>query len=338
MIKRQLNIALVGATGAVGLELLRVLEQRRFPVGELRLFASPRSAGRRLKFGYGRVKVEGLSAGVFKRIDIAFFTAGSAISKIWAPRAVKEGSAVIDNTSAFRLMPDVPLVVPEVNAHTMKYHTGIIANPNCSTIQLVVVLKPIHDAVRIKRVVVTTLQAVSGAGLKALYEMEEETRARLSHSRFKRTIFPHQIAFNAIPQIPQSDAFLANDYTVEEMKMINETQKIMGDKSIAVTATCVRVPVYRGHSESVNIQTAKPLTPVQARRLLMRAPGVKVIDRPKQSQYPTAAAAAGQDAVLVGRIRADNSAPKTLNLWVVSDNLRKGAALNAVQIAELLIK
>ncbi len=332
------NIAIVGATGAVGLELLAILKERRFPIRELRLFASARSKDRWISFNGKRVKVQGLKTNAFKGIDIAFFTAGGAISKTWVPKATREGAIVIDNTSAFRMHSRIPLVVPEVNPQTLKGHKSIIANPNCSTIQLVMALKPLHDYGRIKRVLVTTLQAVSGAGLKATNEMEAETRARLSKQRFNRKIFPHQIAFNAIPQIPQKHAFANNDYTLEEIKMIRETRKILGIPALNITATCTRIPVYRGHSESVNIQTTKPITPAQARSLLAKARGIKVVDQPGRQRYPTATWAAGKDEIFVGRIRKDKSALNALNLWIVSDNLRKGAALNAIQIAEYLIK
>lgn len=335
------NIAIVGATGVVGLEIIKILQQRRFPVKELYLFASDRSVGRTLRVKGSKFKVKGLRPDCFERIDIAFFSAGRAVSKKWVPQTVKSGAVVIDNTSAFRMAKDVPLVVPEVNAQTIRKHKGIIANPNCCAVPLAVVLKPLHDYARIKRVVVSTYQSVSGAGLKATYEMEQETK----HLLLKRStlyalrstrIFPHQIAFNAIPQIPQANAFLKDGYTDEESKIIQETRKILGDNSVKVTVTCVRIPVYRGHSESVNIETARPLSPARAREVLKRARGVKVLDNPARELYPTAAFVAGKDEVFVGRIRKDDTVKNGLNLWIVGENLRKGAALNAVQIAEIL--
>jgi len=330
------HVVVIGATGAVGLEMISILEQRNFPVRSLKLLASSRSKGKKLAFRGELIAVEELTEQSFKGLEVGLFSAGGSISKQFAPIAVKAGCVVVDNTSAFRMDPQTPLVVPEVNPQKIKEHKGIIANPNCSTIQMVVVLKPLHDAARVRRVVVSTYQAVSGAGLKAIDEMLRETRAVLDAQAFQRKIFPHQIAFNALPQIPQSDAFLPNGYTVEEMKMINETKKIMGDDSIRVTATTVRVPVVRGHSESVTIETEKKLTAAQARELLRKAPGVEVVDDPARQLYPLATVAAGKDPCYVGRIREDLSCDKGLTMWVVSDNLRKGAALNAVQIAELL--
>jgi aspartate-semialdehyde dehydrogenase len=332
------SLAIVGATGAVGTEMLRILEERHFPVKNLRLLASKRSAGKTLTFKGKEVLVEELTPESFKGVEIALFSAGASVSKVFVPHAVRAGTVAVDNTSAFRMDEGVPLVVPEVNPDEIPKHKGVIANPNCSTIQMVLVLKPIHDAARIRRVVVSTYQAVSGAGWEAIVELEEETEAVLKERSYKRKIFPHQIAFNCIPQIPQVDAFLPNGYTSEEMKMINETKKIMGDQSIRVTATTVRVPVVRGHSESVNIETEKKLTASQAKELLSRFPGVAVYDDPKQQHYPLATLTAGKDETFVGRIREDLSIENGLNLWVVSDNLRKGAALNAVQIAEKLVQ
>lgn len=330
------SVAVVGATGAVGLEMIRTLEQRNFPLRSIKLLASSRSVGKTLKFRGEAVSVEELTEHSFKGVEIGLFSAGGSVSKRFAPIAARNGCVVVDNTSAFRMDPSTPLVVPEVNAHKIKEHKGIIANPNCSTIQMVVVLKPLHDAARILRVVVSTYQAVSGAGLRAVDEMLRESRAILENHQFQRAIFPHQIAFNVIPQIPQSDAFLPNGYTHEEMKMILETKKIMGDDSIRVTATTVRVPVVRGHSEAVNIETEKKLTAAQAREILRKAPGVEVVDDPARQLYPLPANAASKDPCYVGRIREDISCENGLAMWIVSDNLRKGAALNAVQIAELL--
>ncbi|MDQ7781005.1 MAG: aspartate-semialdehyde dehydrogenase [Planctomycetota bacterium] len=330
------SVAVVGATGAVGQEMLRVLEQRRFPVSRLRLLASPRSAGRPIRFGGTDLKVEALTAGSFAGIEVGLFSAGGAVSKEYAPIAAKAGAVVVDNTSAFRMDPQVPLVIPEVNARRIREHHGIIANPNCSTIQMVVVLNPIHLEARVKRVVVTTFQSVSGAGMRAEQELHDETIAVLQKREFRRAIFPCQIAFNAIPQIPQKAAFLPSGCTIEEMKMVQETMKIMEDDSIRVSATCVRVPVFRSHSESVNVETERNLTVERAREILRKAPGVEVVDDPAKEKYPTAVLAAGKDASYVGRLRQDTTIPNGLDMWIVSDNIRKGAALNAVQIAELL--
>ncbi|MBI2425064.1 MAG: aspartate-semialdehyde dehydrogenase [Candidatus Hydrogenedentes bacterium] len=333
----QKAVAVAGATGVVGRQMLHVLEQRNFPVKSLRLLASERSKGKTLTFRGEEIPVEVLTPESFAGCDIALFSAGGGTSKRFAPEAAKRGCVVIDNSSAWRMDPEVPLVVPEVNADRIKTHKGIIANPNCSTIQMVVVLKPLHDAATIRRVVVSTYQAVSGAGSAALEEMYLQTRAVLNHeTTFPCNSFPHRIAFNCIPQIPGSDAFTSNGYTSEEMKMVNETKKIMGDSSIAVTATTVRVPVHTGHSESVNVETAKKLTAEEARELLRNAPGVVVIDDPANQQYPLAIHAHGKFDTFVGRIREDVSHPLALDMWIVSDNLLKGAALNAVQIAELL--
>ena len=333
------NVAVVGVTGAVGTEMLKVLERRDFPVDELRPLASSRSAGKSVVFRGKEVQVQELTSDSFEGMNIGLFSAGGSISREFVPYAIKSNCVAVDNTSAFRMDEDVPLVIPEVNANRISEHNGIIANPNCSTIQLVLVLKPIHDAVKIKRVVVSTYQAVSGAGYNALVELKNETEHILSEKseEFNRSIFPHQIAFNALPQLPQSDAFLENGYTDEEMKMINETKKILEDSSFRITTTTVRVPVFRGHSESVNIETEVPLSADQARDLLSKAEGVVVLDDPSKQLYPLATDAAGKDDTFVGRIREDSSVENGLNMWVVSDNLLKGAALNAVQIAEKLL-
>ena len=333
------NVAVVGVTGAVGTEMLRVLERRDFPIDELRPLASSRSAGKSVVFRGKEVQVQELTSDSFEGMNIGLFSAGGSISREFVPYAIKSNCVAVDNTSAFRMDEDVPLVVPEVNANRISEHNGVIANPNCSTIQLVLVLKPIHDAVKIKRVVVSTYQAVSGAGYNALVELKNETEHILSekNEEFNRSIFPHQIAFNALPQLPQSDAFLENGYTDEEMKMINETKKILEDSSFRITTTTVRVPVFRGHSESVNIETEVPLSANQARDLLSKAEGVVVLDDPSKQLYPLATDAAGKDDTFVGRIREDSSVENGLNMWVVSDNLLKGAALNAVQIAEKLL-
>jgi len=327
-------VAVVGATGAVGQEMIQTLTQRDFPVERLRLFASERSEGKELEYKGQKIKIERLTEDSFKGIDIALFSAGAERSKTWAPIAAKLGCVVIDNSSQWRMDPEVPLVVPEVNAHDLSWHKGIIANPNCSTIQMVVVLKPLHDAARIKRVVVTTFQAVSGTGMKAMDELMQQTADILNFREIKINVYPHQIAFNVLPHI---DKFLENGYTKEEMKMVNETKKIMGDSSIRVTATTVRVPVFRGHSESLNIETEKKLTANEARAILSSAKGVVVYDAPEKNIYPMPLIAADKDETYVGRIREDESIECGLNMWIVSDNLRKGAALNAVQIAEALL-
>ncbi|MFH1407045.1 MAG: aspartate-semialdehyde dehydrogenase [Candidatus Omnitrophota bacterium] len=332
---KKYNVAVAGATGAVGQEMLRTLEERKFPVAEIKLLASERSVGKKMKFNSREYPVEELKEDSFKGIEIALFSAGAERSRIFAPAAVKSGAVVIDNSSAFRMDKEAPLVVPEVNRHAIKRHKGIIANPNCSTIQMVVVLKPIHDAAKIKRIIVSTYQSVSGAGGNAMAELREQTAAILANKPVVCKKFPYPIAFNLIPQI---DVFLDNAYTKEEMKMVNETRKIMEDDSIGISATAIRVPVFISHSEAVNIETHKKLAPDEARSILSKAEGITVIDDPKTQKYPMPADVAGKDNVYVGRIREDESIPNGLNLWVVGDNLRKGAALNAVQIAEELIK
>ncbi len=332
---KEFNVAVVGATGAVGNEMIDTLEQRKFPVKNLKLLASERSLGVNISYKGTDIPVEVLNEDSFKGIQIGLFSAGGSISQKFAPIAASDGCVVIDNTSAWRMDADVPLVVPEVNAHAIAQYKkkGIIANPNCSTIQMVVVLKPLHDFAKIKRVVVSTYQAVSGTGKKAIYELETQVRALFNNQDIEKKVYPHQIAFNCLPHI---DVFLENGYTKEEMKMVNETKKIMEDASIAVTATTVRVPVFYGHSESVNVEFAAEVTPEKARELLKKAPGVKVVDDPKKNEYPLAIHAAGKDDTFVGRIRQDESVKYGLNMWVVADNIRKGAALNAVQIAEIL--
>lgn len=333
--KERYNVAVVGATGAVGQEMINILEDRDFPVANLSLYASERSAGKKLGFQDKEILVKKLTTDSFKGIDIALFSAGASRSLEFAPIAAKAGAVVIDNSSAFRMDTNVPLVVPEVNRHAIFRHNGIIANPNCSTIQMVVALKPIHDAVKIKRIVVTTFQSVSGTGMKAMDELMEQTKALLNFKEAECKVYPHQIAFNCLPHI---DVFLDNAYTKEEMKMVNETIKIMEDNAIRVTATTVRVPVFRCHSEAVNIETEKKITPNEARAVLSTAAGVMVFDEPKKNVYPLAIDVAGKDEVYVGRIREDESIANGINMWIVGDNLRKGAALNAVQIAEELIK
>jgi aspartate-semialdehyde dehydrogenase len=327
-------VAVVGATGAVGNEMIDTLEQRNFPVGRIRLFASENSVGKQLEFRGKKISVESINENSFKGIDIALFSAGGERSRIWAPVAAASGCVVIDNSSQWRMDPTVPLVVPEVNPKDLEWHKGIIANPNCSTIQMVVALKPVHDVAKIKRVVVTTFQAVSGTGKKAIDELMQQTTSLLNFKPAECKVYPHQIAFNVLPHI---DKFEPGGYTKEEIKMVNETKKIMGDDSIQVTATTVRVPVFRGHSESVNIETEKKISAAKVREVLAAAPGVIVFDAPEKNVYPLAIDCDGKDAVYVGRIREDESIANGINMWVVSDNLRKGAALNAVQIAEVLI-
>lgn len=329
------RVAVCGATGAVGREMLKVLEQREFPAAEVVPFASARSKGKKVPFQGGELTVQELTHDCFKGFDVALFSAGGSTSEAFAPSAAKLGCTVVDNSSAWRMNPECPLVVPEVNPHDLEWHKGIIANPNCSTIQMVVALQPIHLEARIKRVVVSTYQAVSGTGQKAITELETQVRRLFNGQEVVPEAYPHQIAFNCLPQI---DAFLENGYTKEELKMVNETVKIMGDPSIKVTATAVRVPVFYGHSESVNIETETKLTADDCRALLATSPGIEVVDYPEKKAYPMALDATGRDEVFVGRIREDDTVENGLNLWVVSDNIRKGAALNTVQIAEKLLE
>jgi len=335
---KKYNVAVVGATGAVGEAMLNILEQRDFPVDQLFPLASERSAGSTVMFKGRPVKVQNLDGFDFSQTPIGLFSAGGSVSAKFAPIAGAAGCVVIDNTSHFRYDDDIPLVVPEVNPQKIAEYTNrnIIANPNCSTIQMLLALKPIHDAVRIKRICVATYQAVSGTGKAAIEELAGQTAALLNGRDIECKVYPKQIAFNVLPHI---DVFQENGYTKEEMKMCWETRKILGDESIKVSATCVRVPVFYGHSEAVQIETEQPINEQQARQLLNKMPGVVVIDERKDGGYPTAVTdSVGQDAVFVGRIRQDISLDNGLNLWVVSDNVRKGAALNSVQIAELLIK
>jgi len=334
---RKYSVAVVGATGAVGNEMIRILEERNFPVGELRLLASERSFGKELTFKRKDYSVDVLNENSFEGVEIGLFSAGGSISERFAPFATDAGCVVVDNTSAFRMDPDIPLVVPEVNPEAIgMYRTkGIIANPNCSTIQMVVALKPIHDVARIKRLIVSTYQAVSGTGKAAIEELVEQTKALLNCKEPEVNVYPHRIAFNCIPQI---DVFLDNGYTKEEIKMVNETRKIMNDPYMAVTATTVRVPVFYCHSESVNIETERKITADEVRELLSDAPGVTVVDNPGKSEYPLATDGAGKDDTFVGRIREDESIANGINMWIVSDNIRKGAALNTIQIAEILIR
>jgi len=333
--KSAYTVAVVGATGAVGAAMIEILEERKFPVGVLQPLASYRSAGGRVTFHDQELVVRELTKDSFEGVDIALFSAGADISREFAPIAAKAGAVVIDNSSAWRMGKDVPLVVPEVNPADIAKHKGIIANPNCSTVQMVIALKPLHDRARIRRIVVTTFQSVSGTGKEAMEELLEQSQDLLSFKEPAPNVYPYQIAFNCLPHI---DDFLPSGYTKEEMKLLNETRKIMGDDSIRVTATTVRVPVYVGHSESVNIETEKKLTANEARAILCEAPGVLLYDDPVHKIYPMPIDVAGKDEVFVGRIREDESIPNGLNLWIVSDNLRKGAALNAIQIAEELIR
>jgi aspartate-semialdehyde dehydrogenase len=334
-VSKQYRVAVVGATGAVGHEMRAILAQRRFPISELLPLASVRSAGIVLEFGIECVECKELGPGSFQDVDLALFSAGGSVSREYAPIARDAGCVVIDNSSAWRMDPAVPLIVPEVNPGDAAWHRGIIANPNCSTIQMVAALKPLHDEAKIKRIVVSTYQAVSGTGSKAVTELIRQSDEILEGTPPLIEVYPYQIAFNCLPQI---DVFLDDGSTKEEQKMVDETHKIMGDATIAVTATCVRVPVYNGHSESVNVEFERDLSPERARELLAAAPGVEVRDDPANLVYPMAITAAGTDPVYVGRIRRDPTVAHGLNLWIVADNVRKGAALNAVQIAELLVE
>jgi aspartate-semialdehyde dehydrogenase len=338
---RRYNVAILGATGAVGQEFLRLLEERNFPFNELKLLASERSAGKVITFMGKDYIVEAAKPDSFKDVQIALFAGGST-SKTLAPEAVKHGAIVIDNSSAFRMDPEVPLVVPEVNPEAIKQHKGIIANPNCSTIIMVMALKPIHNAVKIKRIVVSTYQAVSGAGKEAIDELSNQVTAIMEKRPVEANILPsaslpkhYQMAFNLLPQI---DVFVDDDYTKEEMKMVHETHKILNDFSIGITATTVRVPVYRSHSESINIELNGPLSPGEARQLLAGFPGVIVQDDPAEMVYPMPLYTSDRNEVFVGRIRVDKTVPHGLNMWVVGDQIRKGAALNAVQIAEYMVE
>jgi aspartate-semialdehyde dehydrogenase len=329
------RIAIIGATGVVGGTVRRILEERDFQLSELRLLASERSAGRRLPFRGEDLEVRLLGADSFNGIDLAFFAAGGGVSTEWVPVAVAAGAMVIDKSSVFRMDPTVPLVVPEVNADHLKIDTRIIATPNCSTIQMVVALKPLHDAASIERVVVSTYQAVSGSGQGGIAALDTQTRAWAAGEPVKERFYPYQIAFNLLPHI---DSFLPSGYTKEEQKMIDETKKIFAAPDMALTATCVRVPVFGAHSEAVNVQTRRKLSAAEARELLAAAAGVELIDDPSQLHYPMPLDAEGKDPVYVGRVREDPTIANGLDFWVVSDNLRKGAALNAVQIAEELLR
>ncbi len=328
-----MHVAVVGATGAVGRTMVRILEERNFPVDRLTLLATERSAGQCLTFHGEPQRVSAVSEARFEGVDIALFSAGGGPSKAFSPQAVRRGATVIDNSSAFRMDGHVPLVVPEVNPEAAHENQGIIANPNCSTIQMVVALKPLHDAARVKRVVVSTYQSVSGSGQRAVDELHAQLRAWAEGRAASQSVYPHPIAFNALPHIGN---FEPDGYSSEEWKMHNETRKIFADESIHVTATTVRIPVAVGHAEAVNVETRDPLDPERARALLRKAPGVVLQDDPEAGGYPLPLCCDGRDEVFVGRVRKDFSTENGLNLWVVADNLRKGAATNAVQIAELL--
>ncbi len=332
---KRYRVAIVGATGLVGQEFIKVLEQRNFPMGSISLLASDRSAGKKLFVAHEEVEVRETIPESFKEIDIALFSAGAEISRYFSPIAVKSGTVVIDNSSAFRMVPTVPLVVPEVNSEDIKWHQGIIANPNCATIQMVVALYPLHQVNPIKRIVVDTYQSVSGTGSAAVEELTTQARQILDGQSVIPHVYPHQIAFNVLPEI---DVFLDSRYTKEEWKLVEESRKIMHDGDIAISATCVRVPVFTGHSEAIHVEFSRPMSPDEARHILSHAPGVKVLDDPSISLYPHAWSVAGTDEVFVGRIRQDTAHLHGLAMWVVADNMRKGAALNAVQIAEEVIK
>ena len=335
--KEHFKVAMVGATGAVGEAVLAILDERKFPIGELVPLASERSAGEPVEFGRKSLTVKNLADYDFAGVDIAFFSAGASVSRLHAPRAAAAGAAVIDNTSEFRYQDDIPLVVSEVNPHAIARYKprGIIANPNCSTMQMVVALKPIYDAAGIERLVISTYQAVSGTGKKGVDELLGQSRALLAGDEPPDPrAYAHRIAFNALPHAGNFAA--GDDHTDEELKLVNETRKILGDPSIRISATCVRVPVVNAHSEAVNVETRSPLSPEEARELLRAAPGVTVLDDPEEGRYPLAIEADGQDDVFVGRIRRDRGHDQALDMWIVSDNLRKGAATNAIQLAEVL--
>jgi aspartate-semialdehyde dehydrogenase len=329
-----LRVAVVGATGVVGSTMLTVLNERSFPVRELVPFASERSAGRMIPHGERELEVRSLAPEAIRDFDLALFSAGSSVSREWAPRFAETGCVVVDNSSAWRMEQEVPLVVAEVNPQDLERHSGIVANPNCSTMQMVMALKPIHDCAQIERVIVSTYQSTSGTGRLAVAEMHAQARALLDDREPSVSVYPHQIAFNVFPQVETFKD--GDDYTTEERKMMAETRKILGDDSVQVSPTCVRVPVYAGHSQSINVQTQKYLSPERCREIFDAFPGLVVVDEPASGSYPMPVDAAGRDEVLVGRIRLDPTHERCLNLWVVGDNLRKGAATNAVQLAELL--
>jgi aspartate-semialdehyde dehydrogenase len=331
-----LRVAVVGATGAVGSTMLKVMGERRFAADEVVPLASERSAGKKVPYGDGELEVRRLADDTIDGFDIALFSAGGGVSRDWAPKFRDAGCVVVDNSSAWRMEPNVPLVVAEVNGDALASHEGIVANPNCSTMQMVMALKPILDAVGIERVIVSTYQSTSGTGHNAVEELRTQAEAVLGDRDTEASVYPHQIAFNVLPQVETFKD--GDDYTTEERKMMAETRKILGTESIAISATCVRVPVYNAHSESVNVQTSEDLSPERCRELLSAFPGVVVVDDPAAGRYPMPIDAAGHDEVFVGRIRRDPSHERCLNLWIVGDNLRKGAATNAVQVAEQLVE
>jgi len=330
----EFNVAVIGATGVVGREMIKILEERKFPVKNLFLFASKRTAGETILFNEQDHKVQELNEDSFNNIDFALFSAGSDVSKEYAPLAAKKGTIVIDNSSAFRMDSHVPLIVPEVNPIEVSKHNGIIANPNCSTIQMVVALKPILDEVGIERIIVSTYQSVSGTGKNAINELREQSEQILKNQKITRNVYPHQIAFNVLPHI---DVFEDNAYTKEEMKLIHETKKIFGEPKIRITATAVRVPVFHGHSESIYLETKKHISIKSLKKILINSKGIKLIDDISNCKYPLAIMSEIYDDVMVGRLRKDLTEPNGINMWIVANNLRKGAALNAIQIAELLI-
>ncbi len=334
LVMRKYHIAIVGATGLVGQEIVRILEQRKFPMATVHLFASDRSVGSKLFVNHQELEVKEVSANSFDPVDIALFSAGTDISRSFAPTAAKRGAVVIDNSSAFRMNPRIPLVVPEVNPQDMENHRGLIANPNCSTIQMAVALYPLHKVNPIKRIIVDTYQSVSSTGKAAVDELNIQSKAVLEGRSTVPHVYHHQIAFNLLPEI---DVFLDDGYTREEWKLINETRKIFHDNGIEISATCVRVPVVAGHSEAIHVEFENAMSPEEARNRLASSPGIRVLDNPSISHYPHPWAVAGSDDVFIGRIRQDTSRSNCLAMWVVADNLRKGAALNAVQIAEELV-
>ncbi len=328
------SVAIAGATGAVGQTMLAILAERNFPMRSLRLLASDRSEGKMLTFRGEEVKIEKLTERAFHGVELALFSAGASRSKAFAPAAVNGGALVVDNSSAFRMDPEVPLVIPEVNPEAASRHKGLIANPNCTTIVTAMALKPLHDAATVKRVVVSSYQAVSGAGAQAVEELRKQILAWAKGEQAPATVFPHPIAFNLIPQV---DVFQGGGYTREEMKLVHETRKLLGDETLKIAATTVRVPVWYAHSVSVMVETARKLTVAEARQLFARFPGLELYDDPARAQYPTPLMAVGKDACYVGRIREDLSSEHGLHFWAVGDQLRKGAALNTIQIAELLL-
>jgi aspartate-semialdehyde dehydrogenase len=331
-----LRVAVVGATGAVGSTMLGVMRERRLPAAAIVPFASERSAGRTIDYGDADLEVQPLSPDSIQGFDIALFSAGGGVSREWAPRFGEAGCVVIDNSSTWRMEEHVPLVVAEVNPDALDRHQGIVANPNCSTMQMVVALKPIYDEAGIERIVISTYQSTSGTGQRAVEELHDQARAVLEAEAIEASVYPHQIAFNVLPQVETFKD--GDDYTTEERKMMAETRKILGDDSLRISATCVRVPVYNAHSESVNLETREDLSPERCREILSAFPGVVVVDDPGAGRYPMPIDATGRDEVFVGRVRRDPSHDRCLNLWIVSDNLRKGAATNAVQLAELLLE